>query len=97
MWKIRYKIVWLECYLNYFSSFYPKKRICNLKKLLNKVELRKDFIKKPVSSYSKGMKQRTSNTQKYITIMYVFNILCLQELYRYAHAIPSIAFLRKIR
>lgn len=46
--------------LNYFASFYPKKQCCNIFELLEKLEFKKDFLKKPVSSYSKGMRQRVS-------------------------------------
>lgn len=46
--------------LEYFASFYSKDRICNIDKLLEKVELKKEYLKKPVSSYSKGMKQRVN-------------------------------------
>ena len=46
--------------LNYFSSFYPKEQLRDADELLNKLEFKKDFLKKPVSSYSKGMRQRAS-------------------------------------
>ena len=46
--------------LKYFSSFYPEENRQDIYGLLNKLQLKTDFIKKPVSSYSKGMKQRTS-------------------------------------
>lgn len=46
--------------LKYFSSFYPEENRQDIYLLLNKLQLKTDFIKKPVSSYSKGMKQRTS-------------------------------------
>lgn len=46
--------------LNYFSSFYPKEQLRDSSELLEKLEFKKDFLKKPVSSYSKGMRQRAS-------------------------------------
>lgn len=46
--------------LNYFASFYPAERRCDVKELLTMLEFKKDFMKKPVSSYSKGMRQRVS-------------------------------------
>lgn len=46
--------------LKYFSSFYPEENRQDIYGLLNKLQLKTDFINKPVSSYSKGMKQRTS-------------------------------------
>ena len=46
--------------LNYFSSFYPRNQLRNVDELLDELEFKKDFLKKPVSSYSKGMRQRVS-------------------------------------
>lgn len=46
--------------LNYFASFYPAKRRRDPMELLTVLEFKKDFMKKPVSSYSKGMRQRVS-------------------------------------
>lgn len=46
--------------LNYFASFYPAKQRRNIDELLNMLEFKKDFVNKPVSSYSKGMRQRIS-------------------------------------
>ena len=46
--------------LNYFSSFYPKEQRRDVGELLNMLEFKPDFLKKPVSSYSKGMRQRVS-------------------------------------
>lgn len=46
--------------LKYFSSFYCRDRVWDIDELLKKVELKKDYLKKPVSSYSKGMKQRVN-------------------------------------
>lgn len=46
--------------LRYFSSFYPGKQRRDVMELLEALEFKKDFLKKPVSSYSKGMRQRVS-------------------------------------
>ena len=46
--------------LEYFSSFYPKNQRRDMYELLDLLEFKKEFINKPVSSYSKGMKQRIS-------------------------------------
>lgn len=46
--------------LNYFASFYPKEQRRNVVELLEALEFKPDFLKKPVSSYSKGMRQRVS-------------------------------------
>ena len=46
--------------LNYFASFYPAGRRRNAAELLEMLEFKKDFLRKPVSSYSKGMRQRVS-------------------------------------
>ena len=46
--------------LNYFASFYPSDRRRDVNELLTMLEFKKDFINKPVSSYSKGMRQRVS-------------------------------------
>ncbi len=46
--------------LNYFASFYPKKQRRDAEELLDTLEFKPDFLKKPVSSYSKGMRQRVS-------------------------------------
>ena len=46
--------------LNYFASFYPKEQRRDVGKLLETLEFKPDFLKKPVSSYSKGMRQRVS-------------------------------------
>lgn len=46
--------------LRYFSSFYPKEQLRDAKEVLEELEFKKDFLKKPVSSYSKGMRQRVS-------------------------------------
>lgn len=46
--------------LDYFSSFYPKEQRRDVGELLELLEFKPDFLKKPVSSYSKGMRQRVS-------------------------------------
>ncbi len=46
--------------LKYFSSFYPANQLRDIGEILEKLEFKMDFIKKPVSSYSKGMRQRVS-------------------------------------
>lgn len=53
--------------LNYFASFYPKEQRRNANDLLQRLELKSDFWKKPVSSYSKGMKQRVSMARALIS------------------------------
>ncbi|WP_313340180.1 ABC transporter ATP-binding protein [Sedimentibacter sp.] len=46
--------------LNYFASFYPVKKRRDIYELLEILDFKKDYLKKPVSSYSKGMRQRVS-------------------------------------
>ena len=46
--------------LNYFASFYPKEQRRDIGELLDALEFKRDFLRKPVSSYSKGMRQRVS-------------------------------------
>jgi ABC-2 type transport system ATP-binding protein/fluoroquinolone transport system ATP-binding protein len=46
--------------LNYFASFYPPGQRRDVDELLEILEFKKDYVKKPVSSYSKGMRQRVS-------------------------------------
>ena len=46
--------------LKYFASFYPAKQLRDIGEVLEKLEFKSDFLKKPVSSYSKGMRQRVS-------------------------------------
>ena len=53
--------------LKYFSSFYPKAQLRDVDELLEKLEFKKDFLKKPVSSYSKGMRQRVSMARALIS------------------------------
>ena len=44
--------------LKYFASFYPEGQRRDIGEVLEKLEFKKDFLKKPVSSYSKGMRKR---------------------------------------
>lgn len=53
--------------LKYFSSFYPVKQRRDIGELLEKLEFKKDFLKKPVSAYSKGMRQRVSMARALIS------------------------------
>lgn len=53
--------------LKYFSSFYPKGQCRDIGETLEKLEFKKDFLKKPVSSYSKGMRQRVSMARALIS------------------------------
>ena len=53
--------------LNYFSSFYPPEQIRDPEELLEMLEFKRDFLKKPVSSYSKGMRQRVSMARALIS------------------------------
>ena len=53
--------------LNYFASFYPKEQRRDVKELLETLEFKPDFLKKPVSSYSKGMRQRVSMARALIS------------------------------
>lgn len=53
--------------LHYFASFYPKEQLRNAEELLDELEFKKDFLKKPVSSYSKGMRQRVSMARALIS------------------------------
>ncbi|MCC0656102.1 ABC transporter ATP-binding protein [Clostridioides sp. ES-S-0005-03] len=53
--------------LEYFSSFYPKRQRRDIGELLDLLEFKKEFINKPVSSYSKGMKQRISMARALIS------------------------------
>ena len=39
--------------LKYFSSFYPKEQVQDPEELLERLEFKRDFLKKPVASYSK--------------------------------------------
>ena len=53
--------------LKYFSSFYPKEQLRDVMELLDMLEFKRDFLKKPVSSYSKGMRQRVSMARALIS------------------------------
>lgn len=53
--------------LNYFASFYPKAQRRDVAELLETLEFKLDFLKKPVSSYSKGMRQRVSMVQALVS------------------------------
>lgn len=46
--------------LNYFASFYPEDQRRDVIELLEMLEFKKEYLNKPVSSYSKGMRQRVS-------------------------------------
>lgn len=53
--------------LHYFASFYPSEHTRNAEELLEELEFKRDFLKKPVSSYSKGMRQRVSMARALIS------------------------------
>ena len=53
--------------LHYFSSFYPKEQLRDAEEVLEELEFKKDFLRKPVSSYSKGMRQRVSMARALIS------------------------------
>ena len=53
--------------LHYFASCYPADHIRNAEELLDELEFKRDFLKKPVSSYSKGMRQRVSMARALIS------------------------------
>lgn len=53
--------------LKYFSSFYPKGQCRDIGELLESLNFKSDFLKKPVSSYSKGMRQRVSMARALIS------------------------------
>ena len=53
--------------LHYFSSFYPKEQLRDVEEVLDELEFKKDFLRKPVSSYSKGMRQRVSMARALIS------------------------------
>ena len=46
--------------LKFFSSFYSRERRRDIMPLLEHLEFKMDYLKKPVASYSKGMRQRVS-------------------------------------
>lgn len=53
--------------LHYFSSFYPKEQLRDAEEVLDELEFKKAFLRKPVSSYSKGMRQRVSMARALIS------------------------------
>lgn len=53
--------------LRYFASFYPKEQLRDAEELLDDLEFKRDFLRKPVSSYSKGMRQRVSMARALIS------------------------------
>ncbi|MDE7284084.1 MAG: ABC transporter ATP-binding protein [Lachnospiraceae bacterium] len=53
--------------LHYFSSFYPKEQLRDVEEVLDELEFKRDFLRKPVSSYSKGMRQRVSMARALIS------------------------------
>ncbi len=53
--------------LHYFASFYPEGQRRAAEELLDELEFKRDFLKKPVSSYSKGMRQRVSMARALIS------------------------------
>lgn len=53
--------------LKYFASFYPKAQVRDAEELLDELAFKRDFLKKPVSSYSKGMRQRVSMARALIS------------------------------
>lgn len=53
--------------LRYFASFYPKEQLRDAEELLDELEFKRDFLKKPMSSYSKGMRQRVSMARALIS------------------------------
>lgn len=53
--------------LHYFASFYPAEQTRDAEEILDELEFKKDFLKKPVSSYSKGMRQRVSMARALIS------------------------------
>lgn len=53
--------------LRYFASFYPKEQLRDPEELLDELEFKRDFLRKPVSSYSKGMRQRVSMARALIS------------------------------
>ncbi|WP_440895437.1 ABC transporter ATP-binding protein [Amphibacillus sp. Q70] len=46
--------------LKYFASFYPKNQLSDIEEVLGMLQFKKEYLKKPVSSYSKGMRQRVN-------------------------------------
>ena len=50
-----------------FAAFNPAEHMRDAEELLDELEFKKDFLKKPVSSYSKGMRQRVSMARALIS------------------------------
>ena len=48
-------------------NIYPKEQRRDIDEILEKLEFKTDFLKKPVSSYSKGMRQRVSMARALIS------------------------------
>lgn len=46
--------------LKYFGSFYPKEQLRDIDDVLELVDLKKDYRRKAIKRYSKGMRQRTN-------------------------------------
>lgn len=53
--------------LNYFASFYAPRPLRDVYGLLEQLEVKKEFWRKPVLSYSKGMRQRVSMARALIS------------------------------
>ena len=53
--------------LHYFASFYPKEQLRDAEEVLDELEFKRDFLRKPVSTYSKGMRQRVSMARALIS------------------------------
>ncbi len=53
--------------LRYFASFYLREQLRDAEELLEELEFKKDYLRKPVSSYSKGMRQRVSMARALIS------------------------------
>ena len=53
--------------LHYFASLYSKEQLRDAEELLDELEFKRDYLKKPVSSYSKGMRQRVSMARALIS------------------------------
>ena len=53
--------------LKYFSSFFLSRQLSDIGEILEKLEFKTEYLKKPVSSYSKGMRQRVSMARALIS------------------------------
>ncbi len=62
--------------LEYFGSFYPKEQLRDINEVLELVDLKKEYRRKPIKKYSKGMRQRASFAR---VLMSNPNILFLDE------------------